>query len=176
MPRTDATAEAAMRCWPTPGPTVLRVVSEPLAGLSHARIRGIREARHEIVSFIDDDNWVSAGLGGAGQCPFRGPSGNRARSEGESRRCARQPRRIGFICSRNIMRSGRQYEQSGDVTDTPGTLLWGAGLSLRTAAVRKLLDDGFVFMLSDRKGNLVSSGGDTELCFCAAGLRLAILV
>ena len=44
----------------TPGaPAPLRVVDEPRIGLSSARIRGFAEARYEIVSFVDDDNWVA---------------------------------------------------------------------------------------------------------------------
>jgi hypothetical protein len=60
---------------------------------------------------------------------------------------------------------GRQHIQSGDITNTSGTLLCGAGLNLRTAAVRKLLKEGFVFMMSGRKGNRLMAGEDTELCF-----------
>src|SRR6185437_3196683 len=56
---TDDTAEVARRCWPADAPTPLRVVDEPRIGLSSARIRGFSEARYEIVSFIDDDNWVA---------------------------------------------------------------------------------------------------------------------
>ncbi len=55
---TDATAEVARQHWPKDAPAPLRVVHEPQPGLTHARQRGFSEARHEIISFIDDDNWV----------------------------------------------------------------------------------------------------------------------
>src|SRR5215468_3703384 len=55
---TDNTTVVAHQCWPSDAPTVLRVVYEPRLGLSHARSRGLSEARYEIVSFVDDDNWV----------------------------------------------------------------------------------------------------------------------
>src|SRR5262245_64018752 len=44
--------------WPTDAGWPLRVVREPLAGLSHARRRGLEAAKYEFVSFVDDDNWV----------------------------------------------------------------------------------------------------------------------
>lgn len=40
-------------------PAPLRVVLEPRLGSNLARERGLREARYELVSFIDDDNWVN---------------------------------------------------------------------------------------------------------------------
>src|SRR5438552_1053990 len=54
---TDDTAGVAHDAWPRSLP-ILRVVHECALGLAHARSRGLSEARYEIVSFIDDDNWV----------------------------------------------------------------------------------------------------------------------
>jgi glycosyltransferase involved in cell wall biosynthesis len=55
---TDRTADVARANWPRDARTPIRVVLEPGIGLSNARKRGFLEARHNIVSFIDDDNWV----------------------------------------------------------------------------------------------------------------------
>jgi glycosyltransferase involved in cell wall biosynthesis len=55
---TDGTSCVALNNWPQDAPTTLRVVTEKRLGLSHARTRGLLEAKYEIVSFIDDDNWV----------------------------------------------------------------------------------------------------------------------
>lgn len=60
---TDKTQEVAnsfIKKYPN-----FRYVKEPEQGLSHARNRGVKEARGEIVAFIDDDaiaekNWLSA--------------------------------------------------------------------------------------------------------------------
>src|SRR5207253_11314608 len=57
---SDETAKVALECWPTDCPIPLRVVFEATPGLTHARLRGIAEARHEIVCFVDQDNRVSA--------------------------------------------------------------------------------------------------------------------
>ncbi|HEY2663111.1 MAG TPA: glycosyltransferase, partial [Candidatus Binataceae bacterium] len=56
---TDRTAEVAVECWKGGAPAPLRIVREPRLGLSHARMRAFAEARHELVSFVDDDNWVA---------------------------------------------------------------------------------------------------------------------
>lgn len=170
---TDDTAETARRCWPTSSPAALRVASEPEAGLSHARMRGIREARHEIVSLIDDDNWVSPDWIERVNALFAshpeiGACGGKIEAV-----CEITPPDW-FASLRAHFAIGSQHPKTGDITNRPGTLLCGAGLSLSTVAVRKLLKDGLGFILSDRKGNLLSTGGDTELCFAlrAAGWRL----
>jgi glycosyltransferase involved in cell wall biosynthesis len=169
---TDGTAETALRCWPSVAPASLRVVSEPQAGQSHARIRGIAEARHEIISFIDDDNWAPADWIRRVNAIFAsrpdiGACGGRVEAV-----CEITPPHW-FESLQGHYAVGRQHSQSGDITNTSGTLLCGAGLNVRTAAVRKLLKDDFVFMLSGRKGNRLLAGEDTELCFAlrASGWR-----
>ena len=168
----DETAATAQRCWPASAPAQLRVVHEPEAGLSHARLRGIREAQYDVISFVDDDNWVAADWVERVHALFSnhpdlGASGGRIEAV-----CEITPP-AWFESVKVHYAIGRQHPQSGDVTDTPGTLLWGAGLSLRAEAMRQLLEDGFTFKMSDRKGKLMSSGGDTEICFAlrAAGWR-----
>jgi glycosyltransferase involved in cell wall biosynthesis len=170
---TDDTAQTAARCWPTSARAVLRVVFEPQAGLSHARIKGIREARYEIASFIDDDNWTSPDWIKRVNALFA--------SRPEIGACGG---RIEAVCEitppdwfeslKKYYAVGRQHSQSGDITNTPGTLLCGAGLNLRAVAMRKLLEDGFVFMMTGRSGTRVLTGEDTELCFAlrASGWRL----
>ena len=49
---------AVANAWPAADKATLRVVSEPKLGLAFARARGIDEARGEIISFVDDDNWL----------------------------------------------------------------------------------------------------------------------
>ena len=60
----DGTAEVAMKAWPEDAPVKLHVVHESQLGLSNARWRGFSQARYEVVSFIDDDNWCRPPLGG----------------------------------------------------------------------------------------------------------------
>ena len=161
---TDDTAATAARYWPASAQAPLRVVSERQAGLSHARIRGIQEARYDIISFIDDDNWVSTDWVQRVNAIFAdhpevGAAGGRIEAV-----CEIAPPDW-FEPLKSHYAVGQQHPQSGDITDIPGTMLCGAGLNLRTAAARKLFEDGFVFMMTGRKGNRLLTGEDTELCF-----------
>ncbi len=58
---------------PAPGPTIsnLRVAHEPVPGLTPARLRGIAEARGEILVFVDDDNVLAPGYLSAALTAFR---------------------------------------------------------------------------------------------------------
>jgi hypothetical protein len=60
---------------------------------------------------------------------------------------------------------GRQFPFNGEVTHTTGALLWGAGMTMRTAAVRNLIARGFQFRFLGRTGNKLTSNEDAELCF-----------
>jgi hypothetical protein len=56
---TDSTAQTALELWKEFGePAPLKVVREDKPGLSHARTRGVAEARYETIGFVDDDNWL----------------------------------------------------------------------------------------------------------------------
>ena len=161
---TDATAEVAQQNWPDSGPAALRIVREDRAGLSHARIRGVGEARYEIISFIDDDNWVPpewiARISALfAEHPEVGVSGVPCEPVPE---IALPP---WFDRLRGYYATGPQHGATGDITATAGTLLWGAGLNVRTAAFRDLIQSGFSFLLSDRTGESMATGGDTELCY-----------
>ncbi len=161
---TDGTHEVALGCWPPDHPVPLRIVREPRVGLGYARERGMREALYDIVSFIDDDNWVciewvskvydfftnnqdAAMIGGPSLPEFENDPPD------------------WFHPIRAFYAVGNQHECNGDITDTPGTLLWGAGISLRKTAFDQLLKDGFVFECSGRMGGKLTAGEDSELCF-----------
>ena len=165
---TDRTAQVAAGTWPQTQAARLRVVSEPKLGLSQARRRGLLEARHEIVSFVDDDNrvcetWVSRAAEILTQRPEVGACG------GENLPDAEAPLPSWFPAASYSYAVGAQGAEAGDITDTRG-YLWGAGLTVRAEALRGLLRNGFASRLRDRQGTELSSGGDTELCFA---LRLA---
>jgi glycosyltransferase involved in cell wall biosynthesis len=165
---TDGTAAFARECWRGVGAAPLRVVREAEPGLSAARFRGLREARYEIVSFIDDDNWVCSGWVDRvdeimAARPEVGACGgyNHPVFEGEPP--------AWFPVYQHRFAVGPQAEAAGDITDTKG-VLWGAGLSLRRSAMLRLVDLGFRPLTTDRRGAALSSGGDYEICLA---LRLA---
>ena len=56
---TDSSAQVARTEWQKHRvDTYLRIVKEPMLGLSNARARGFQEARYEYMVLCDDDNWL----------------------------------------------------------------------------------------------------------------------
>jgi glycosyltransferase involved in cell wall biosynthesis len=166
---TDPTAELAEAIWREKGPDgIFRVVPQPIRGLSAARAKGFEAARYDYVLFCDDDNWLSedyvarahrimegdpiiGALGGRGIPHFEIPPPD----------WWDQPFRVHYGV-------GPQGPTSGDVTDAAGAV-YGAGFVIRKEGWERLQERKFEFLLSDRQGGRLTSGGDTELCF---GLRL----
>lgn len=166
---TDDTSAAAEKIWAASSSAApLRVISEPRLGLSFARARGLREARYDFVSLVDDDNWV-------------GPDWVRLVSEimtaqpragacgGISEAAFEKTPPNWFAQFSRSFAVGELTPEAADVTWSKG-YLWGAGLSIRKPAWQKLHAEGFIPLLQDRSGSSLSSGGDTELC---RALRLA---
>jgi hypothetical protein len=157
---TDGTAEVARRCWPPDAPAPLRIVDEPRLGLSNARGRGLVEASHEIVSFVDDDNWVA-------------DSWVRTVSELMSLDPA-----LGAVCGLcypvceiepppwfERFRGRYAIVTVEDLAklEGPPRALFGAGLSVRKEGWLKLKQAGFEQNLSDATGQKLLRGGDSEL-------------
>jgi glycosyltransferase involved in cell wall biosynthesis len=164
---TDNTTEIAKEACPESIKSRLRLVAEPKSGLSNARICGLHASQYSLVSFIDDDNWVSPDWIKKINTAFAtdsklGALGGPALPVYESPPPPWMSRIKGFYAL------GEQHAHDGDITDAEGTLLWGAGLTIRREALIKLFERGFEFLMSDRQGSRLSTGGDTEICF---GLR-----
>ena len=165
---TDDTERIARTLWPGETPVPMRVVTEPQLGLIYARLRGLSAARYEIVSFLDDDNWVAvdwvrrvAEIMAAD--PRVGACGGRTEAVTEM---APPPWFTDYAAWYAV---GRQGESTGDITWRRGRL-WGAGLTLRKQAWKDLVENGFSATLSGRSGKQMSAGEDTEICYA---LRLA---
>jgi glycosyltransferase involved in cell wall biosynthesis len=165
---TDDTAEVVRAAWPSDAPVGIRVVREPELGLSHAHLRGFAEARGELVSWVEDDNWIAPNWvervrTTMAEHPEAGACGgfNEPVCEG------REP--SWFAARQNSYGCGPQGEP-GNITDSPG-YLWGAGLTVRSSAWRQLIEEGFRPLLVDRSGSAnYNSGGDGEISFA---LRLS---
>jgi glycosyltransferase involved in cell wall biosynthesis len=139
----------------------LQVVREPRPGLTSARIAGVKAAEFETLIFCDDDNWLAANycdvahqllqahprVALAGGCSYAVPeitppdwfwplSG--AWAVGDSDYCG--------------LLSG------------PDAFVRGAGMVVRRSAFLELLQTGFQFITSDRRGCSLNSGGDAEIC------------
>ncbi|MCY7278070.1 MAG: glycosyltransferase family 2 protein, partial [Phormidesmis sp. CAN_BIN44] len=55
---TDNTADVARASWLSTSSAPLHIIHEPQQGLSYARLRGFCESTYDVISFVDDDNWV----------------------------------------------------------------------------------------------------------------------
>jgi glycosyltransferase involved in cell wall biosynthesis len=159
---TDATLEVVNSTWGQKPITSLRIVQEDQLGLVYARIRGLAEAKYEIISFIDDDNrvaenWVDTAYQLMTSNPQIGVCGSLNTPVFESAAPA------WFSQFQNSYAVGPQAKKSGDTAEDHG-VIWGAGLTLRKSAWEHLVSNGFEFQLIGRQGESLLSGEDHELC------------
>jgi glycosyltransferase involved in cell wall biosynthesis len=139
-----------------------KIVSESNPGLSSARKRGIQESTYEYLLFCDDDNWLASdyvklAYNIMSDNPQIGVLGGQSIGEYEVSPPA------WFVDNAKTFAIGKQGEQSGDITNKKGAV-WGAGFIVRKSIFQMLQAKGFEFVLSDRKGEQLTSGGDRELC------------
>ena len=165
---TDHTTKVAQQCWPTNHSIPLRIVYEPKIGLTHARHRGFIEAKYDIVSFVDDDNWVShtwvtkvselmdlhIDVGACGGL-------NIAATDVELPWWFEQFQKSYAV--------GPQNDNPSHITGKR-SVLCGAGLTIRKSAWQGLCKNGFKPLLVGHSGKDLTCGEDYELCLA---LRLA---
>lgn len=159
---TDDTVEIARRAWPGNAPAALRITHEPNLGLAHARRRGFLESRFELVSFVDDDNWVCDDwVAQVARIMDRHPQvgllGGSATAVPEG------PVPAWFAAHSGSFAVGEQAHAPGECRH-----LWGAGLTIRKAVWLQLRDAGFVPALAGRRGSSLTAGEDSEICLAAA--------
>jgi glycosyltransferase involved in cell wall biosynthesis len=163
---TDDTEGVARECWGSQR-VPLQIVHEPNPGLMHARKAGLRVSSCEVISFIDDDNWVcSDWLRRVWEIFSTQPDTGACGGVGEPVLEESPPE--WFERYGPWFAVGPQAPETGYM-EVPPRHLYGAGLNFRRAALDRLEDGGFHSLLVGRtKGNL-SSGEDAELCL-ALGL------
>jgi glycosyltransferase involved in cell wall biosynthesis len=154
-----------------------RHVREEKLGLTPARLRGIEEARGELLVFVDDDNvldpdylstaadisMLHTHLGAwSGQCRpvFETPPAEWTRA---------------FWGSLVI----REFEADrwSNLPRLPETMPCGAGMCVRRPVARhylRLNRDGARGFQFDRTGDSLISGGDNDLAGCSCGLGLGV--
>lgn len=155
---SDGTAEIARACWGDDGPAPLNVVQEPRLGLSYARERAFTEARHEIVSFVDDDNWVSPRwVKTVSECMSAEPElaalGSTNTAVAETAFPNWFPRWAHYYAA----------HASCEFPSMEGWLLVGAGMSVRKHCWDEMKTNGFRQRLTDRVGTRLTTCGDLEL-------------
>ncbi len=161
---TDDTEEIAKQEWVKHSSSVpFKIVDQPEPGLSNARDKGFEVAAYEYCLFCDDDNWLQKDyVKLAFETMESNPMIGAAGGQGEPVVCKekltlwKNLNKIGYAV-------GAQHNASGDITLTKGQV-YGAGAIFRRSFYYDIKRNGFISLLSDRKGKQLSSGGDTELC------------
>jgi glycosyltransferase involved in cell wall biosynthesis len=162
---TDDTASVARQCWGDNGPAPLRLICEPRLGLSYAREHAFQEARYEIISFVDDDNWVApdwvAIASRCMSCDLQlGALGSANKAVADA------PLPEWFQGQAIFFGAMENPEFAANAT----WLLIGAGMTIRKNVWHWLKANGFRSHLSDRVGTSLSSSGDIEI---GCAIRLA---
>lgn len=141
-----------------------RVVQEPKQGLMYARYRGLKEAKHDLVTFIDDDNyiignWVDYILSifendnSIGALGGHGILYNKVEIEWFS--LVQKAYAIGSQTSQALT-----YSNELSIVNS----LYGAGITVRKEILNEYIDRGYQNLLSGRTKNDTSSGEDSEIC------------
>ncbi len=158
---SDDTAAVARQHWPSEHPSPLRIVRESRLGLAFARECGLDDVRYELVSFIDDDNWVSdTWVRRVAEVMMAHPEAAAIGGYCEAVPEIAPPQ--WFARFKNYYAIGPEYERSAEVP-----MLWGAGLNLRKSVWRALRAGGFRFLTT-------AQCEDQEICLAArlAGWKL----
>lgn len=140
-----------------------RSLSQPIPGKSYAQDLGYSEAKYEYLLVCDDDNWLCDDYL---QTAFEVMESNASIGAlgGWCDAAFESEKPIWFDQFARFYAVGKQGSESGDITDKKGCL-YGAGMVIRKSHWLALKENGFNHILSCRKGNSLSSGGDTEYSF-----------
>lgn len=141
----------------------LHILLENKAGLTNARKKGIENAKYQYCVFCDDDNWFNPNYIEIMYQTFL------------------LNENIGIIGGNGIYKTevtppdwftefahyyatGPQASQSGYVTKER-RFVFGAGMGIKKTLFETIENLNFKTPLTDRKGDELTSGGDTQLCY-----------
>ena len=157
-------------------PTNLRILREPVAGLTHARARGFTEARGGIAVLVDDDNvlapdYLAQVLALFSGHPSVGVLGGKSHPEFETPPAAWTAEFHGLLALRDLgdqpLISTGLRPPGASRNEYPVFAPIGAGMAIRRAAWEAWLRSPTRHQLSDRRGGELTSGGDNDIVFCA---------
>ena len=158
---TDKTQELAQTIWNLlKHPFPLHIVEEPNPGLSNARRKGVLTAQYQYGIFCDDDNWLDENyLIHAKEVfetyPQVGVIGGCSVPVSEVELPA------WFYTKCGSYAVGVQAYSDGDVTWRK--FVWGAGMCFLVELLQSLYLNGVEHLTTDRKGSILTSGGDGEI-------------
>lgn len=162
----DGTAELTRQIWPNRFRSRLRIVREPSLGVANARLRALKECQYSILSFIDDDNWVSPNwMREVLEIFDRYPSVGMVHASSVAHLAVEPPPFFGLI--KGWLAIGSACEEVGVVFQRPVSF-WTAGLSFRLEALEFLDQPEYSLTLVGRTGERPLGGEDHELSLCLA--------
>lgn len=154
-----------------------RFVREQESGLTRARLRGIAEARGDLLVFVDDDNVLDPDfLDQASRIfidrPDIGSWSGSTRPEFDEPAPDWTRRHWGNLVIRDVQR-----DMWSNLPMLPDTMPCGAGLCVRSEVARfyaELHRSGKRPFALDRNGTSLLSGGDNDLAACACDIGLGV--
>lgn len=154
-----------------------RHIREEQLGLTHARLRGIGEARGEVLVFVDDDNVLAAdyleqALKVSGEHSTIGAWGGQRRAVFETPPPAWTRRHWAHLAICEFER-----DSWANLPQLAVTMPNGAGLCVRKTVADHYLElhrSGKRDFVLDRAGNSLISGGDVDLASCACDVGLGV--
>ena len=155
---TDDSVELAKHTWhQLSTPFTQKIITQKKAGLNFARQAGISSALYTIVVFCDDDNWLCEHYLKTVFSLFeKMPSVGIIGGVGEA--VSDVPLPAWFDAVKGFGYAvGTEGRHTGYTTS-----VYGAGMALRRDLFNKLISNNNI-VLSDRKGEGLSSGGDSEI-------------
>jgi glycosyltransferase involved in cell wall biosynthesis len=160
---TDSTVGLALETWSSLGSKYpLNIVKQFEPGLSMARKMGIQSSQYDILLFCDDDNWLHPDYISLSYTYLLGnESVGILGGHPEFRTSIDVP--TWFVPYQECFATGVQGDKIGNILPER-SYLFGAGMVVRKKILHLFDEIGIESILSDRNGDIVSSGGDIEFC------------
>lgn len=162
---TDGTKAFADHWWKKNGNKLIgyRSYVQPISGKSYAQQMGYEKAKYEFLLICDDDNWLNPDYV---QTAFEIMNSNEEIGAlgGWCEAMFEKEKPNWFDTYARYYAVSKQGTKSGDITHKKGCL-YGAGMVIRKSHWEYLNQLGFQPLLTCRKGDTLSSGGDTEYSY-----------
>lgn len=154
-----------------------KIIREERLGLTAARLRGIREAKGDLLVFVDDDNvldpdFLEVAQHTMDEKPFLGSWSGQCRPEFETAPPEWTRRYWGNLVIREFDR-----DVWSNLPRLPESMPCGAGLCVRREVALRYFDlheSGKRPFQFDRNGKSLLSGGDNDLAACACDVGLGV--
>jgi len=158
---TDNTSEVAKEEWTKYNCMVpFIIVDEPKQGLSNARKTGVDIAKFDFLIFCDDDNWLHNDYVQLSyNLLYKNNKIGIVGGYGEAVIDIDPP--SWFKMQEGWYACGPQSDMDGDISKRG--YVWGAGMVARKSIFVQAQKLNFCSFLSDRTGESLSSGGDSEI-------------